>query len=162
MNRGSLGVRELNQRLQRLFNPPKPDEPVVEEYGWRFQIQDKVIQTENNYEKEVFNGDIGTIESIDPIEHEVSIRFDGRLVTYDFGELDEVSLAYAVTIHKSQGSGYWNAYVAPKAKRIQRRERTLPENPWRSLLSASIRAAGWVASCSCSRGRASESPRTPE
>lgn len=81
---------------------------------WRFQIQDKVIQTENNYEKEVFNGDIGTIESIDPIEHEVSIRFDNRLVNYDFGELDEVSLAYAVTIHKSQGSKF-PAVVIPLA-----------------------------------------------
>jgi exodeoxyribonuclease V alpha subunit len=106
MNRGSLGVRELNQRLQRVLNPPRPDEPAVEKYGWRFQIRDKVIQAENNYEKEVFNGDIGTIESIDPVEHEVSIRFDNRLVNYDFGELDEVSMAYAVTIHKSQGSEF--------------------------------------------------------
>jgi ATP-dependent exoDNAse (exonuclease V) alpha subunit len=61
MNRGSLGDQELNQRLQRVLNPPKLDEPVVEKYGWRFQIQDKVIQTENNYEKEVFNGDIGPL-----------------------------------------------------------------------------------------------------
>jgi exodeoxyribonuclease V alpha subunit len=114
MNRGSLGVRELNQRLQRVLNPPKPDEPVADKFGWRFQIRDKVIQTENNYEKEVFNGDIGAIESIDPIEHEVSIRFDNRLVNYDFGELDEVSLAYAVTIHKSQGSEF-PAVVIPLA-----------------------------------------------
>jgi exodeoxyribonuclease V alpha subunit len=106
MNRGSLGVRELNQRLQRLLNPARPGEPGVEKYGWRFQIRDKVIQTENNYEKEVFNGDIGTIEGIDPIEHEVVIRFDNRLVKYDFSELDEVSLAYAVTIHKAQGSEF--------------------------------------------------------
>jgi exodeoxyribonuclease V alpha subunit len=114
MNRGSLGVRELNQRLQRVLNPPKADEPSVEKYGWKFQIRDKVIQTENNYEKEVFNGDIGTIESIDVIEHEVSIRFDNRLVNYDFSELDEVSLAYAVTIHKSQGSEF-PAVVIPLA-----------------------------------------------
>jgi exodeoxyribonuclease V alpha subunit len=114
MNRGSLGVRELNQRLQCVLNPSKPDEPVVEKYGWRFQIRDKVIQTENNYEKEVFNGDIGTIESIDLTEHELSIRFDNRLVNYDFGELDEVSLAYAVTIHKSQGSEF-PAIVIPLA-----------------------------------------------
>src|SRR5207302_397135 len=86
MNRGSLGVRELNQRLQRVLNPAQAGEPAVEKYGWRFQIRDKVIQTENNYEKEVFNGDIGNIEAIDPIEHEVSIRFDSRLVKYDFGE----------------------------------------------------------------------------
>jgi len=114
MNRGSLGVRELNQRLQRLLNPARPGEPGVEKYGWRFQIRDKVIQTENNYEKEVFNGDIGNIEGIDPIEHEVLIRFDNRLVKYDFGELDEVSLAYAVTIHKAQGSEF-PAVVMPLA-----------------------------------------------
>jgi exodeoxyribonuclease V alpha subunit len=114
MNRGSLGVRELNQRLQRLLNPARPGEPAVEKYGWRFQIRDKVIQTENNYEKEVFNGDIGGIEGIDPIEHEVLIRFDNRLVKYDFSELDEVSLAYAVTIHKAQGSEF-PAVVMPLA-----------------------------------------------
>jgi exodeoxyribonuclease V alpha subunit len=114
MNRGSLGVRELNQRLQQVLNPPRPAEPAVEKYGWRFQIRDKVIQTENNYEKEVFNGDIGSMEAIDPIEHEVSIRFDNRLVKYDFGELDEVSLAYAVTIHKAQGSEF-PAIVIPVA-----------------------------------------------
>jgi len=73
-----------------------------------------VIQTENNYEKEVFNGDIGNIEAIDPIEHEVSIRFDKRLIKYAFGELDEVSLAYAVTIHKAQGSEF-PAVVMPLA-----------------------------------------------
>jgi exodeoxyribonuclease V alpha subunit len=114
MNRGSLGVRELNQRLQRALNPTQPGEPAVEKYGWRFQIRDKVIQTENNYEKEVFNGDIGNIEAIDPIEQEVSIRFDKRLVQYAFGELDEVSLAYAVTIHKAQGSEF-PAVVMPLA-----------------------------------------------
>jgi exodeoxyribonuclease V alpha subunit len=114
MNRGSLGVRELNQRLQRLLNPARPGEPGVEKYGWRFQIRDKVIQTENNYEKEVFNGDIGNIEGIDPIEHEVLIRFDNRLVKYDFSELDEVSLAYAITIHKAQGSEF-PAVVMPLA-----------------------------------------------
>jgi exodeoxyribonuclease V alpha subunit len=114
MNRGSLGVRELNQRLQRALNPARPSESAVEKFGWRFQIRDKVIQTENNYEKEVFNGDIGNIEAIDPIEHEVSIRFDKRLIKYAFGELDEVSLAYAVTIHKAQGSEF-PAVVMPLA-----------------------------------------------
>ena len=114
MNRGSLGVRELNQRLQRVLNPARPGEPAVEKFGWRFQIRDKVIQTENNYEKEVFNGDIGNIEAIDPIEQEVSIRFDKRLIKYAFGELDEVSLAYAVTIHKAQGSEF-PAVVMPIA-----------------------------------------------
>jgi exodeoxyribonuclease V alpha subunit len=77
-------------------------------------VRDKVIQTENDYKKEVFNGDIGTIEKIDPVEQELSIRFDDRLVVYDFGELDEVSLAYAVTIHKAQGSEF-PAVVIPVA-----------------------------------------------
>ena len=100
------GVRELNTVLQSALNPVRPGEPAVERFGWRFQVRDKVIQTENGYKKEVFNGDIGTIERIDPVEQELSIRFDDRLVTCDFGDLDEVSLAYAVTIHKSQGSEF--------------------------------------------------------
>jgi exodeoxyribonuclease V alpha subunit len=114
MNRGSLGVRELNTALQQVLNPARAGEPVVERFGWRFQLRDKVIQTENDYDKDVFNGDIGTIERIDPVEHEVTIRFDERKVKYDFGELDEVSLAYAVTIHKSQGSEF-PAVVIPLA-----------------------------------------------
>jgi exodeoxyribonuclease V alpha subunit len=114
MNRGSLGVRELNTALQQVLNPVRAGEPMVERFGWRFQMGDKVIQTENDYDKDVFNGDIGTIERIDPIEHEVTIRFDERRVKYDFGELDEVSLAYAVTIHKSQGSEF-PAVVIPIA-----------------------------------------------
>jgi len=114
MNRGSIGVRELNTVLQGALNPVRPSEPAVERFGWRFQARDKIIQTENDYKKEVFNGDIGTIEKIDPVGHEVSIKFDDRLVTYDFGELDEVSLAYAVTIHKSQGSEF-PAVVIPVA-----------------------------------------------
>lgn len=114
MNRGSIGVRELNIALQERLNPVRPGEAAAERFGWRFQPRDKVIQTENDYSKEVFNGDIGTIEKIDPVEQEVLIRFDDRLVTYDFGELDEVSLAYAVTIHKSQGSEF-PAVVIPVA-----------------------------------------------
>jgi len=114
MNRGSIGVRELNTALQKALNPVRPGEPAAERFGWRFQVRDKVIQTENDYKKEVFNGDIGTIEKIDPVEHEVSIRFDDRLVEYDYGELDQVSLAYAVTIHKSQGSEF-PAVVIPMA-----------------------------------------------
>ena len=106
MNRGSLGTREMNARLQEELNPPRAEEPVVERYGWRFRPRDKVIQTQNNYDKEIFNGDIGQIARIDPVEQEVVVRFEQREVTYDFGELDEVSLAYAITIHKSQGSEF--------------------------------------------------------
>src|SRR5438477_8991187 len=78
----------------------------VERFGYRFRLRDKVIQTENNYDKDVFNGDIGQIESIDAVEQEMAIRYDTRLVSYDYGELDEVSLAYAISIHKSQGSEF--------------------------------------------------------
>jgi exodeoxyribonuclease V alpha subunit len=114
MNRGSLGIRELNVRLQTELNPARPNEPSVEKFGWHFQVRDKVIQTENNYDKEVFNGDIGQITKIDLVEREVTVRFDQREVVYDFGELDEVSLAYAITIHKSQGSEF-PAVVIPLA-----------------------------------------------
>jgi exodeoxyribonuclease V alpha subunit len=100
--------------LQHALNPPRPSEPAAERFGWRFQVRDKVIQTENNYKKEVFNGDIGAIERIDPVDKEVFIRYDDRLVTYDYGELDEISLAYAITIHKSQGSEF-PAVVIPVA-----------------------------------------------
>src|SRR5262252_2611286 len=114
MNRGSLGVRELNTALQRVLNPVRSGEPSVERFGWRFQMRDKVIQTENDYDKDVFNGDVGIVDRVDPVEQQVAIRFDDRIVKYDFGELDEVSLAYAVTIHKSQGSEF-PAVVIPLA-----------------------------------------------
>jgi exodeoxyribonuclease V alpha subunit len=106
MNRGSLGIREPNVKLQGELNPARPEEPVVEKFGWQFRPRDKVIQTENDYDKDVFNGDIGQIARIDPVEREVTVRFDQREVVYDFGELDEVALAYATTIHKSQGSEF--------------------------------------------------------
>ena len=114
-NLGPIGVRELNTRLQRALNPVRPGERAVERSGWQFHVRDKVMQTENSYKKEVFNGDIGTIEEIDQVGKELSIRFDDRLVTYEFEELDEVSLAYAVTIHKSQASEF-PAVVFPVAR----------------------------------------------
>jgi exodeoxyribonuclease V alpha subunit len=114
MNRGSAGTRELNARLQTELNPPRPEEPMVEKFGWQFRLRDKVIQTENDYDKEVFNGDIGQVSRIDPLERELRVRFEGREVGYDFGELDELSLAYAITIHKAQGSEF-PAVVIPLA-----------------------------------------------
>ena len=114
MNRGSLGIHELNLRLQAELNPARGDEPFVEKFGWQFRVRDKVIQTENDYDKEVFNGDIGQIARIDPIEREVTVNFAPREIVYEFGELDELALAYAITIHKSQGSEF-PAVVIPLA-----------------------------------------------
>ncbi len=114
MNRGSLGVRELNARLQAELNPARADQPSVEKFGCQFRAGDKVIQTENDYDKEVFNGDIGQIARVDPVEREVTVCFAPREVVYDFGELDELALAYAVTIHKAQGSEF-PAVVIPLA-----------------------------------------------
>jgi exodeoxyribonuclease V alpha subunit len=106
MHRGNLGVREMNVAMQELLNPRRGDEPWVEKFGWTYRIRDKVIQTENNYDKDVFNGDIGEITDIDSTEKELKVRFENREVVYDFGELDEISLAYAITVHKSQGSEF--------------------------------------------------------
>ena len=114
MNRGSLGIRELNARLQAALNPARPDEPSVEKFGWQFRVRDKVIQTENDYNREVFNGDIGQVVKLDPLEREVTVGFGSREVVYDFGELDELALAYAITIHKSQGSEF-PAVIIPLA-----------------------------------------------
>lgn len=106
MNRGSLGSREMNAVLQNAINPLRRDDPTVDKFGWQFRLRDKVIQLRNNYDKEVFNGDIGQVKTIDPVEKEMTVRYDSREVVYDFGELDEIALAYAVTIHKSQGSEF--------------------------------------------------------
>jgi exodeoxyribonuclease V alpha subunit len=78
----------------------------VERFGWTFGPGDKVMQVENDYEKEVYNGDLGIVSRIEPEDGELVIDFDGREVGYGFGELDQVVLAYATTIHKSQGSEY--------------------------------------------------------
>jgi exodeoxyribonuclease V alpha subunit len=104
MNRGGLGARSLNIDLQQALN--RPGELRVERFGSTYGIGDKVMQVENDYDKEVYNGDLGVVRSIDPEASEMVIEFDGRPVTYGFGELDEVVLAYATTIHKSQGSEY--------------------------------------------------------
>jgi exodeoxyribonuclease V alpha subunit len=106
MHRGSLGIRELNARLQSSLNPKNPHREEHQAYGNLFRTGDKVIQTSNNYDKEVFNGDIGRIRSIDRDEKQSLVRFGKRDVVYDFGELDELELAYAITIHKSQGSEF--------------------------------------------------------
>jgi exodeoxyribonuclease V alpha subunit len=112
MNRGGLGARALNVDLQARLNPDAT--PRIQRFGWTYAPGDKVIQTQNNYDKEVFNGDIGRIRRIDEAAGLLWIDFDGREVEYELGELDEVSLAYATTIHKAQGSEY-PAVVIPLA-----------------------------------------------
>ena len=104
MNRGGVGARSLNIELQAVLNPA--GERRVERFGWTFARGDKVMQIENDYDKDVYNGDIGRIDDVDPDLGEVTARFDGRAVAYGFGELDALVPAYATTIHKSQGSEY--------------------------------------------------------
>ena len=107
MNRGPLGARALNLVLQEALNPRRGSRHgEVERFGWTYRVGDKVMQTENDYDREVFNGDLGVVSRVEDEEQEVVVTFDERPVVYRFGELDQLSLAYAVTIHKSQGSEY--------------------------------------------------------
>jgi exodeoxyribonuclease V alpha subunit len=104
MNRGGVGARSLNIELQAALNPA--GDRKVERFGWTFAPGDKVMQIENDYDKEVYNGDIGFVTGVAPEEGELTASFDERTVTYSFGELDTLVPAYAATIHKSQGSEY--------------------------------------------------------
>jgi exodeoxyribonuclease V alpha subunit len=112
MHRGLAGVGELNLRLQAALNPP-----VVGKREWRhgsrvFRVGDKVLQTRNNYTKDVFNGDLGRVVAIEFEDQTLAVDFDGRRVEYEFGELDELVHAFALSVHKSQGSEY-RAVVIP-------------------------------------------------
>lgn len=104
MNQGRLGARTLNADLQAALNP-RP-ERAVERFGWRFAVGDKVMQVENDYAKDVFNGDLGIVVAIDEDDGTLLVDMDGRRVGYGFDELDQLTLAYATTIHKAQGSEY--------------------------------------------------------
>jgi len=104
MSRGGIGARSLNIELQAALNPA--GEHKVERFGWTFAPGDKVMQIENDYDKEVYNGDIGYVADVDAEAGELTASFDGRVVTFGFGELDTLVPAYAATIHKSQGSEY--------------------------------------------------------
>lgn len=103
MHRGTVGAENLNLALRQTLNPR---EDGVTRGGRNFRVNDKVMQVRNNYDKDVFNGDIGRIVKIDTEMQEVTIAFDGRTVAYDFPDLDEIVLAYAISVHKSQGSEY--------------------------------------------------------
>lgn len=104
MNRGDLGAKALNAALQRLLNGRGA--PAIERLGQRLAVGDKVMQIENDYDREVYNGDLGVIRAIAPDEESLTVDVDGRAVSYDFGDLDRLVLAYATTIHKAQGSEY--------------------------------------------------------
>jgi len=109
MHKGVVGAGNLNTELQKSLNPFQEE---ITRGNRNFRINDKVMQIRNNYDKEVFNGDIGRIVRIRPDEDEITVMFDGREVPYAFYELDELVLAYAVSVHKSQGSEY-PAVVVP-------------------------------------------------
>jgi exodeoxyribonuclease V alpha subunit len=109
MHKGLIGADNLNQQLQQTLNP---GENSLKRGGQTFRVGDKIMQIRNNYDKEVFNGDVGIISSIRPLDQELSVSFDGRLTTYSLAELDEIVLAYAISVHKSQGSEY-SAVVMP-------------------------------------------------
>ena len=104
MNRGGVGARSLNVELQAALNPAGDQK--IERFGWTFAPGDKVMQVENDYDKDVYNGDIGYIDAVDIDAGELTTNFDGHSVTYGFGELDALVPAYAASIHKSQGSEY--------------------------------------------------------
>jgi exodeoxyribonuclease V alpha subunit len=112
MYRGPAGVNALNTRLQAVLNPPSPLKAEKALFGITFRLGDKVMQTQNNYDKEVYNGDIGTVIALDSVEHTLMADFDGRPVAYDWLEADQLVLAYAVSVHKAQGSEF-PAVVVP-------------------------------------------------
>jgi exodeoxyribonuclease V alpha subunit len=104
MNRGGVGTRALNIALQKALNPLTDRK--VERFGWTFVAGDKVMQIEDDYDNEVYNGDIGFVEDVDTEGGELTAIFDSRAVTSTFDELDTLALAYASTIHKSQSCEY--------------------------------------------------------
>ena len=106
MHRGTVGARSLNVALQEALVPARPGLERVERFGFRYGIGDKVMQIENDYDKDVYNGDVGFVVGLDLGERELCVEFDGRAVVYGFDELDSLSLAFATTIHKAQGSEY--------------------------------------------------------
>jgi exodeoxyribonuclease V alpha subunit len=106
MTRGLIGTRNLNKVLQQLINPKSEDKAELARGDSILRVSDRVMQLKNDYNKEVFNGDLGMVMGIDHTEKEVTIDFDGRDVVYDYADLNEITLAWATSIHKSQGSEY--------------------------------------------------------
>jgi exodeoxyribonuclease V alpha subunit len=112
LHRGAAGVGELNRRLQLALNPPGQGRPEHRHGSQVFRAGDRVMQIRNNYEKDVYNGDMGRITALDAVNHQMRVRIDDRIVVYEFTDLDELLHAYAVSVHKSQGSEF-RAVVVP-------------------------------------------------
>jgi exodeoxyribonuclease V alpha subunit len=106
MYRGLAGVNALNERLQENLNPSSLKTPEKSLFGQTFRIGDKVMQTQNNYDKDVYNGDIGRLVAINPVDHTLDINFEGRRVGYDWTDADQIVLAYSISVHKAQGSEF--------------------------------------------------------
>ena len=112
LHRGAAGVAELNRRLQEALNPPAENKPERRRGGQVFRLGDRVMQTVNNYDKEIWNGDMGTVVHMDSVNQSLTVRIDERDVEFEFSDLDELIHAYAVSVHKSQGSEF-RAVVMP-------------------------------------------------
>ncbi|OYD88648.1 ATP-dependent RecD-like DNA helicase [Nostoc sp. 'Peltigera membranacea cyanobiont' 213] len=106
MSRGLVGTRNLNTVLQQLINPPSPNKVEINRGGNLLREGDRIIQLTNDYNREVFNGDLGIILTIDTVEQEVTVLYGERTVVYDYADLNEIALAWSISIHKSQGSEY--------------------------------------------------------
>jgi exodeoxyribonuclease V alpha subunit len=128
MNRGGVGARSLNIELQKALNPRT--EPRIEKFGTTYAVGDKVMQVENDYDKEVYNGDVGFVKAINLETGEIVIDFDSRSVSFQFGELDQLVLAYATTIHKSQESEYPVVVIPVMSQHYAMLQRTDSMSRW--------------------------------
>jgi exodeoxyribonuclease V alpha subunit len=137
MHKGVFGVANLNVRLQEALNPHSIFRDEQQIGGRIFRVGDKMMQVENNYTKNVFNGDIGRLTRIDSTKHELVVKIDGRPVTYRWDDIDELMHAFAVTIHKAQGSEYDAVVVALHTQHYRMLQRNL-------LYTAITRAKGLV------------------